>query len=429
MRKYGVLACCAFLVLALCGCGPSRGPANEITIWHWMTDRQDALASLARQYELQTGIDVKLSLFAPSDAYTQKVIAAAQAGVLPDIYGILDKRTIVASYIKAGYVMDLTRDFQADGGAWEKSLSVKAVDHNRFVAGNIYQVPPGIYGVPIDVSSIQMVFNRSLLKKAGIMRPPATFVDFLKAVDALRRVGIAPFVAGFGEMWIVDCFVSNYAFNILGEQKIMATFRGEVPYTDPEWVAVFSVFKTLADSKAFIEGIVTKGNKYAEQDFALERAAFSFDGAWAVNVYRSMNPDLDFGVTPLPAMKPETPMSVWGGAGSSFVVNNSSPNKDKAVAFLRWLTAAPQQKYLSVRTNNLPANVAAKAGIAPVLEDFLKAMENATHPNVWALNEDPLVIEALDKGIQSIIIGEKGPGQVAREVQAVKARQMGKRKK
>lgn len=429
MKKFGPLVCCAFFALALFGCGPTKKPANEIEVWHWMTDRQDALEVLARKYEQQTGIKVKLALFAPSDFYTQKIIAAAQAGVLPDIYGILDKKAIVASFIKAGYVMDLTRDFQADGGAWEKSLFTKALDNNRFVPGNSYQVPPGIYGVPLDVSSIQMIYNRSLLKKAGIASPPATFEEFLNDVDALRRVGIAPFVTGFGEMWIVDCFVSNYAFNILGEPKIMATFRGEVPYTDPEWIAVFNVFKTLAGRKAFIEGIVTKGNKYAEQDFALERAAFSFDGSWAVNIYKNMNANLDFGVMPLPPVKPATPMRGWGGAGSSFVVNNSSPDREKAAAFLRWLTAAPQQAYLAAQTNNLPSNREAGADISRILVDFSKGMQNATHPNVWEVNEDPLVVEAFDKGVQAIIIGEKEPGEVARDVQAVKARQMGKQKK
>ena len=39
-----------------------------------------------------------------------------------------------------------------------------------------------------------------------------------------------------------------------------------------------------------------------------------------------------------------------------------------------------------------------------------------------------LVIEAFDRGIQSIIIGEKTPEQVAAEVQVIKEREMAKRK-
>ncbi len=426
--KRAVIGVCAAVLLAA-GCGRPAQTSNEITVWHWLTDREEALEALAWQYEQQTGVHVELALFAPPDAYIHKVFAAAQADVLPDIYGVLKEKTVLASFIKAGYVMDLGADLRADDGVWEKSLFAKALDHYRFVEGNVDGVAPGVYGIPFDVSNVQMIYNKALLRKAGIAAPPATFNEFLAAANALKRVGIAPFVTGFGELWIVDCFASNYAHNIMGEDKVMATFRGEVPYTDPDWVAVFTVFQTLARRGVFIDGIVTKGNKYAEQDFALERAAFSFDGSWAVNIYRSMNPALDYGVQPLPAIYSKSPMRVWGGAGSAFVVNARSSRKEQAVAFLKWLTAQPQQAYLARATNNLPANREAGAGVAKELGDFARVMDNVTHPRIWELNEDPLVVEAFDRGIQAIIIGEKTPREVAKEVQQVKARQMGKIKR
>jgi hypothetical protein len=54
-------------------------------------------------------------------------------------------------------------------------------------------------------------------------------------------------------------------------------------------------------------------------------------------------------------------------------------------------------------------------------------MDSTTHSTIWPLNEDPLVVEAFDKGIQAIIIGEATPDKVARDVQKVKERQMGKK--
>ena len=122
-------------------------------------------------------------------------------------------------------------------------------------------------------------------------------------------------------------------------------------------------------------------------------------------------------------------MKIWGGAGSSFVVNKSSPNKDKAIAFLKWLTAQEQQVFLAEQTQNLPVNQLALANIPPILADFAASMDSTTHPTIWPLNEDALVIEAFDKGLQSIIIGEKTPEQVAAEVQKVKTRQTEKQKK
>lgn len=411
------------------GCSRKKNVSNKLVVWHWMTDRQDALEKLAQQYEAQTGIKVKFELYAPSDIYSQKIVAAAQARVLPDIFGILDKKYVIASFIEAGHVADLTEEFQKDNSAWEKVFSPKALAVNRFEEGNASKIKPGIYGVPIDVTNIQMLYNKKLLQKAGIAAPPKTFDEFRDAVKALKRVGVPGLVSGWGELWLVECFASNYAFNIMGEDKIMATYRGEVPYTDPDWIQVFNIFKILHEEGALIDGIVTKANKYAEQDFALERAAFAFNGSWCVNVYHGMNPDLDYGVMLPPAVNSSLPMKIWGGAGSSFVVNNISSNKDKAIAFLKWLTAKDRQVFLSEATNNLPANTEALTSISKILLEFAGSMDATTHQTTWAVNEHPLVSEVFERGIQSIVIGEKTPEQVAREVQQVKVRELEKAKK
>jgi len=423
MKRALSLVICLLLVS---GCAQRQKDPNTITLWHWMTDRQEAFEVLAQKYEEQTGVKIKVELFAPSGAYSQRIIASAQARVLPDIYGVLDKKKIFASFIESGFIANLTSDFYEADGVWLNSIYEKALDANRFNEGNAYGIKPGIYGVPIDVTNLQMLYNKKHFEKAGITAVPKTFDEFIAAIKALKRVGLEGFVSGWGELWMAECFASNYAFNIMGEEKIIATFAGEVPYTDPDWIAVFEIFETLRNAGAFYEGIVTKPNKDAEQDFALERAAFSFNGSWSVNVYKNMNPDLEYGVMLPPAINPERPMKIWGGAGSSFVVNGSSPSKDKAIAFLKWLTSKDQQTYLAETTMNLPSNRQAAGAIPEILSAFAKGSEFTTHPSVWPLNENPIVLERFTKGLQSIIIGEKTPQEVAVEVQKIKEREMAK---
>lgn len=430
MKKIIALGCllCAMIISGL-ACTPSPPKTDRIVIWHWMTDRDKVFQELAARYEQETGVKVIFELYAPSDVYAQKIISAAQARILPDIFGILNKKSVVADFIKSGFVADLTADFKAENARWEKSIFDKALAVNRFEEKNAYNVNPGIYGVPIDVTNVQMLYNKNLLKKAGILKPPATIDDWIEDTAALKRVGFSGFVSGWGELWIMDCFASNYAFNMMGQEKVMATFRGDVPYTDDAWIKVFQLFADLSSQGVFATGIVTKSNKDAEQDFALERAAFAFNGSWCVNVYKDMNPNLEYGIMLPPVANPDYPMRIWGGAGSSFLVNKNSINQQKAVAFLKWLTAKEQQVYLAEETQSLPVNKAALANISPILKDFAASMDVTTHPMIWPLNEDALVLEIFDRGLQSIVIGEKTPAQVAEEVQKVKARQLMKLKK
>ncbi len=407
----------------LAGCVQPKKDNNTITVWHWMADRHKTFEVLAARYEQQTGIKVQFDLYEPS-TYSKKIIASAQAKVLPDVYGLLDKKDIFASFINSRFVADLTAEYEADDGQWKNQLFAKALETTTFTQGNVQKIKPGYYGVPIDVSNTQMVYNKKILKRAGMTEVPKTLAQFLDAAQEISAVGVSVFVSGWGEVWMIESFASGYAFNIMGEQKVMDTYQGKVPYTDPDWIKVFEVFEQLSRNKVLMDGIVTKSNKQAEQDFALERAAFAFNGSWCVNVYNGMNSDLEYGTMLPPAVGDAFPMKIWGGAGSSFVVNNSSKNKDRTIAFLKWLTASEQQAYLSKETRNLPSNKEALKDIPQVLAGFAGGMESTTHPTIWEYNENALVLETFNKGIQSIIIGEKTPRQVAEEVQRVKQKVM-----
>ena len=408
----------------------SYKPTKEIIVWHWMTDREEVFQELSQKYESLTGTKVIFELFAPSDQYSQKIRGAAQGQTLPDVYGILAVKKDFASFIKAGHVADLTPELEENNSAWKETFFPNAVGVNEFKADDTYGVKPGIYGIPIDVMTIEMLYNKKLLKKAGLNpeKPPATWEEFMAAIEKLRASGIQGMVSGWVEVWMIDCLASNYAFNIMGEKKVIETIKGNVPYTDPDWIKVFDLFAQMRDNKALVAGVISMINKTAEQLFANEKYAFAFNGSWCVNVYKGMNPDLEYGVMLPPAASEEFPMSVWGGAGSSFIVNARSPNKEIAIEFLKWLTAKEQQVFLANKSQNLPANKEALGGISPILAQFADDMQYATHPNIWGVSEFPVVTEALDKGIQLIILGEKTPRQVAFEVQMIKERELARKK-
>lgn len=419
-------ALCA-VCCVLVGCGGSGRPGSQpLRVWHWMTDREAAFQELAKRYQAETGRAVRFELYAPSDLYVQKVRAAVQTNGLPDVFGVLGESRDLASFIQAGHVLPLTEAMEGDGGAWRSVFFPKALAVNRFEAGNPYGVPPGVYGVPIDVMNVQLFYNKTLLATLGVNpgAPPTTWEAFLRVAERARGSDLIGFVSGWGELWLIDCFATNYAIHEMGMSKVEATYRGKVPYTDPDWLKVLGRFVELRDSGLLAEGIVTMGNKRAEQLFANGQAVFAFNGTWGVNVYRSMNPGLDYGVMMPPPVHAHRPMVTWGGAGSSFFVNAKSPKAPEAVAFLQWLTAEPQQRSLLEATQNLPANRLAATDLPPALAAFADDMDATIHPRLFVVQEESAVIEAFDKGIQSILIGEATPAEVAARVQAVKQQEI-----
>jgi ABC-type glycerol-3-phosphate transport system substrate-binding protein len=279
--------------------------------------------------------------------------------------------------------------------------------------------------------NIQMLYNKYLLREAGWDpdNPPGTWDEFLEAVRLLNQKGSQGLVSGWGEIWMIDCLASNYAFNIMGEDKVLDTIRGKVPYTDPDWVKVFDLFRQMRDGNVLASGVVTMVNKTAEQLFANNRAAFAFNGSWCVNVYKGMNPDLEYGVMLPPRVSDRHSMAIWGGAGSSFMVNRRSEKRDKAVEFLKWLTEEEQQAFLADQTNNLPANKQCAVSMPKINQEFVSGMEYATHPSALDSSEFLMVIETYTRGIQSIILGEKTPKQVAAETQAVKERELSRQQR
>ncbi len=410
-------------IFSFSGCEKKQEIATDkIVVWHWLTDREPALVELAKRYHASTGIDVQFQLYAPSDNYQQKIRVGAQTGKLPEIFSVLGESRDLASFIEAGHIENLDAALGHGKGSWRARFYAEALNTTSFVPGNPFNVATGSYGVPLDVTTIPMIYNKALFQKAGLNpeKAPATWDEFIEVGKKLKASGVSGFVSGWQETWLIYSLFTDLAFNEMGEKKVMDTFRGNVAYTDPQWVLVFEAFEKMHKAGFPDASLVTMGNKIAEQTFASERSGITFNGSWAVNVYSGMNPNLNYAAFLPPALNPKNPRRAWGGAGTVFMVNAKSANKEKAVAFLKWITEAPQMAYLVEQTKNLPSVKDVDGNALPVMKGFANAMENSIHPNRFLLNEDPKVQEIITKGIQSILIGEKTGQEMAADVQKAK---------
>ncbi|MBN2144637.1 MAG: extracellular solute-binding protein [Candidatus Aureabacteria bacterium] len=414
-----VLFFCLCFIYA--GCGKKRSDSDAVIIWHWMTDRHDTFLKLSKQYKAETGKTVIFELSAPTDVYTSKVRAAAQTNTLPDIFSVLGVSQDLSNFIHAGLIHCLTPYMEENHHEWERSFYPNAIGMNAFTEPNQWNVPEGIYGVPIDVTNIQMIYNKDIFKTAGIDKIPETWEEFLKAGDLVTsKTDKQFFVVGFGETWLINTMVRIFAYNLIGEKKLIQTIKGECPYSSAEWIDIFNKFREMSEKKLFAAGIVTMINRNAERLFATGRAAVTYNGSWSVNVFRGMNPDLNYGTMFFPKISDHYPLLIQGGAGSSLMVSEHSLRKKEAVAFLKWMTSKSSQIFLSTETNNLPSNKEAVGQMPAILNEYAKDMDKTFHPALLPVGEDPNIEEATARGIQSIIIGETTPEELAEKITLLK---------
>ena len=414
----------------LTGCGPSKPKEDKLVIWHWMTDRKDAFAELANKYTQESGLKVEFKLFFPPKIYSQKVIAAARAKTLPDIFGILGEKETLSAFIKAGHILNLSPYMKEEIDnqkeirlKWKDSFYPQTLKVVTFNQDNTYGVSAGIYAVPIDTAIMQFIYNKTLFKEAGLdpEKSPETMEEFLAWAQTIQeKTDATGFICGWGEGWLLNALATEWAINTMGEDKFLKTLEGKISYTDPDWIKTFSLFAKLKDSEILASNIVTITNKEAEEAFAQGKAAFSFNGSWSVNTYKQLSESLDYAFFSLPRAFDDHPIKVWGGAGSSFMVDANSPKKNQAIKFLKWLSAKKQQEFLAKKTNNLPAIKNADEKLPPILKSLLGTFKNLTHPNLWPRNEDPRVIETMNSGLQQIVMGLKTPEEVAGEIQKKK---------
>ncbi len=425
--KWVSIALClsAFVAGSAAAAQKKEPPKPKLTLvfWHWWADHQSFLEEMAERYRLETNIKVEFQLYSPAGQdYWNKIQAAAQANVLPDIIGFTDNPELLAMYAKNNKLLDLTQPMRANNHAWEYSFYPRALNALYFPQSNIYGVKGDtLWGVPLSAMNIQIFYNRVLFQKAGLNpdQPPQTWEEFMAVCQKLKKAGITPIIGGFGDLWVSQTFFRAYAWALLGEDKMRSLYLGEIPYLIPECQQVMSYFAELRNKGLLYPGVASMSNKEGEILFANQKAAMMINGSWAVNVFSQMNPTLDLGVMPFPKLKDARyPMHVIGGLGQGAAISANSKNPQAAVDFLRWLTAPAQQERWARVPNGFPALLAAQEHINAKLKPFVLGM-NELPPNLF-LEERYDVLETMGKGMQSILIGEAEPLDVLRQIQNIK---------
>src|SRR3954447_21223710 len=197
MRRTTWTATVAAGLLALTACGggqgagPQAAPADStfsstydgpdvtLSYWNGFTGGDGPfMESLVKQFMSEhDNIKIKSNTIQWADFY-QRVPAAVQAGQGPDV-GVMHLDQL-ATHAARNIIVPL------DDLADEIGLTAEDFTQDIWDAG-IYKDKR--YGIPLDVHSLAMYYNKDHFEKAGITEPPTDEKSFMDALDKLKKAG------------------------------------------------------------------------------------------------------------------------------------------------------------------------------------------------------------------------------------------------
>jgi multiple sugar transport system substrate-binding protein len=347
MRRREVVGVSALGVVAAvalaAGCGRSRSPATEVTVWA-MGGEADAATKLVRGFE-RTHPSVRVIVQqVPWSAAHEKLLTAFVGDALPDVVQV--GSTWIPELVALGALapVDEAVAAAARDDCFPGILAAHGVEGRSF-------------SVPWYVDTRVFFYRSDLLAAAGAAEAPATWGGW---VDVMRRVTAPPdhyaMFAPSTDWWLPVTIALQQGATLLGADG--TTGRFETPAARRAFAFYLSLFR---DGLAPAAGAAEIANVY--QDFAAGYFAVYPSGPWDLGEFARRLPAAlaeRWATAPMPGADADHPgLSIAGGAG--LAVTKAARHPALAWAVVEHLTASAQQLALYRLTGDLPARPSAWA--------------------------------------------------------------------
>src|SRR5690606_3787509 len=169
---------------------------DEVTIdwWHISTEESQAAywQELADAFmEENPNVTINITVL-ENAAFKERLNTVMQANDPPDLFQSWGG-AVLWNFADNGLVRNIAPELE---GEWYDSFAATA-------ALELFGQNGEYYGVPWTWGAVGMFYNKALFEQAGLdpENPPATWDEFLEAVQTLKDAGITPIALGEGEKW------------------------------------------------------------------------------------------------------------------------------------------------------------------------------------------------------------------------------------
>jgi ABC-type glycerol-3-phosphate transport system substrate-binding protein len=391
------------------GGGGGGGKPTTVRMWSWYGEQKDEFPKLVTKFQEQNpNITIQNRVFGTPDQYLPALQAAVAAGDPPEIFA---PHTRALTYGTGGISADLKP-------ALGDSLLADFFDS----ANQEYTLEGKQYAVGWMAQTFGLFYNPELLEKAGVKAESIeTWDDLISAapkIKAINKYGVS-----------ISCNPTTSSLDfflpLLTQVSDDPTFflkldqQQGVTWEDPVVVKAIELNKRIVDAGVFQPGTTGTSGDQAPQIFYTEKSAMYFSGSWSPQGF-IQNASKEFvkkyKVMKNPAIGAGKKHWTANQAGAGWAVSETSPNKDAALTFLKWLYAPEQYSPTMNNSNSMPATKSAAEKIEnPIMKlmtSWLLEGEGCPHipfGNGTVAAGDPL---------SQIFEGKGNPAEVAKQMQA-----------
>ncbi len=414
-RLLGILAAGAVLAGAL----GMVSAQDQVTIrwWHINTNENEAAfwQKTADDYMVANpNVNVEITVL-ENEAFKSRLVTVMQAGDPPDLFQSWGGG-VLWQYADAGLVRDISPELE---GEWQDSFAAQA-------ALNLYSIDEAYYGVPWNWGAVGLFYNKTLFTEAGLdaENPPATWEEFLVAVQTLKDAGITPIALGGKDKWPGHFWWVYLAIRLGGEDAFLKAYSREGAFTDQTFVDAGSTLNQLIALEPFQQDFLAMG--YGEQAGLMGdgKAAMELMGQWAPGAQSGNSEQGGIGDAlgwfPFPVVEGGAGGAgdVLGG-GDGFAVGINAP--DEAVDFLKYISSKEVQME-AAKIWVVPTVVGAEEVLADN-EIVLRIIEARNSASYFQLYYDqflpPAVGQTVNDAVETLFAEVASPEEAAQAIEDV----------
>ncbi|MET1413728.1 sugar ABC transporter substrate-binding protein [Roseibium sp. HPY-6] len=360
-RLKSVVTACALGVASAFGTASAQAETTLEFIQWWEPELPaGALRGIMDDFEAKNP-GIKVSLVSGPYANTRdQIVIGAASGTLSDVVGL--DGAWVSDLAKQGAIASMDELMSSSGFDASEVAAIIKLD------GNSYMFPVASFVYPVFV-------NLDLMEKAGIENMPRNRTEF---VEAARKLTDAE-ANQYG--WVLPLSlqapngVQNDVMSWLWASGDSMLKDGKPDLTNDKVVGTLEFVKALYDEGLVSPGAFAKKEQDKVEEFVNGRVGMMVDSLAHINLIRERNPDLNFGITAVPAADDYEgsrglPYASWG-----IGVSEHSEHKDEAFKLVAYLMSPEVNAKLVSIANAFPGNVKAEPDFVASDELFGKAFE------------------------------------------------------